>query len=119
MHLIIKDKNGNPWNWKNGEIVKRGDRPCLEYALPFVQGVFADTELAYDYPFAPFPFGATATPDGNQWTGRFDYRVMDKYVAIDGLTAGKWYCNLVFFFSFNFPGEWTFELTFPSLTRIP
>lgn len=118
MHLIIRDKNGIPWNWKKGEIVKRGDRPCLEYALPFTQGVFADTELVYDYPFAPFPFGATATPDGNQWTRRFDYRVLDKYVGIEGLTPGKWHCNLVFYFSFNFTGEWTFELTFPNLTRI-
>jgi hypothetical protein len=119
IHLVFKDKNGNPWNWKNSEMVKRGDRPCLEYALPFVKGVFADTELVYDYPFAPFPFGATKTPDGNPWTGRFDYRILSDYVAIDGLTAGKWHCNLVFYFSFNFEGEWTYELTFPSLTRIP
>lgn len=118
MHLIIKDKNGIAWSWKKGEIVKRGDRPCLEYALPFVQGEFGDTDLTYAYPFAPFPFGATATPDGGQWTRRFDYRVLDKGVSIQGLTPGKWHCNLVFYFSFNFAGEWTFELTFPNLTRL-
>lgn len=118
MHLIFMDKNGTPWNWKNSEMVKRGDRPCLEYALPFVQGEFLDTELVYAYPFAPFPFGATATPDGGQWARRFDYRIMSKYVGIDGLTPGKWNCNLVFYFSFNFEGEWTFELTFPNLNHI-
>jgi hypothetical protein len=119
VHLIFRDKNGNPWNWKKGEMVKRGDRPCLEYALPFVKGVFGDTDLTYDYPFAPFPFGPTYTPEGNQWTNRFDYRVLNDYVAIDGLTPGKWHCNLVFYFSFNYAGEWTFDLQFPSLTRIP
>lgn len=119
VHLIIKDKNGSPWNWKKSEMVKRGDRPCLEYALPFIKGIFGDTDLTYDYPFAPFPFGSTFTPDGNEWATRFDYRVLSDYVAIDGLTTGKWHCNLVFFFKFNYGGEWTFDLQFPSLTRIP
>ena len=119
IHLIIRDKNGNPWNWKNSEIVKRGDRPCLEYALPYVKGVFADTEIVYDYPFAPFPFGTIVTPAGLALDKRIDYRILNDYVAIDGLTAGKWNCNLVFYFSFNFEGEWTFDLKFPSLTRIP
>ena len=119
IHLIIRDKNGNPWNWKNSEIVKRGDRPCLEYALPYAKGEFNDADLVYEYPFAPFPFGATLTPDGNSWANRFDYRILGNYVAIDGLTPGKWHCNLVFYFSFNFDGEWTFDLAFPSLTRIP
>jgi hypothetical protein len=119
LHLIMRDKNGNAWNWKNSEIVKRGDRPCLEYALPWVKGVFADTELVYDYPFAPFPFGTIVTPAGLALDKRIDYRILNSYVAIDGLTPGKWNCNLVFYFSFNFEGEWTFDLTFPSLTRIP
>lgn len=119
IHLIFRDKNGSPWNWKNSEMVKRGDRPCLEYALPYVKGVFNDTDLVYEYPFAPFPFGPTLTPGGNSWNNRFDYRILSDYVAIDGLTPGKWHCNLVFYFTFNFDGEWTFDLTFPSLTRIP
>lgn len=118
MHLVIKDKNGKAWNWKNNEIVKRGDRPCLEYALPWAKGEFGETDLTYEYPFAPFPFGKTVTPDGIQWERRFDYRIMNSYVAIDGLTSGKWNCNLVFYFSFNLEGEWTFEITFPNLTRL-
>ncbi len=119
IHLVVKDKNGNPWNWGNSEMVKRGDRPCLEYAMPWSKGVFGETDLTYEYPFAPFPFGKIATPGGNQWERRIDYRILNSYVAIDGLTPGKWHCNLVFYFSFNFEGEWTFEITFPSLTRIP
>lgn len=118
MHLVIKDKNGNAWNWKNNEIVKRGDRPCLEYALPWAKGEFGETDLTYEYPFAPFPFGKTVTPDGVQWERRFDYRIMNSYVAVDGLTPGKWNCNLVFYFSFNLEGEWMFEITFPNLTRL-
>lgn len=119
IHLVIKDKNGLAWNWQKNEIVKRGDRPCLEYALPWTQGVFGETNLVYEYPFAPFPFGKTITPDGVTWERRFDYRIMNKFLAIDGLTPGQWNCNLVFYFSFNFAGEWTFELTFPNLRRIP
>lgn len=118
LHLIIRDKNGNPWSWKNKEIVKRGDRPCLEYALPFVKGEFKDTELVYEYPFAPFPFGTIVTPDGLALEKRIDYRVLSDYVAIDGLTPGKWHCNLMFYFSFNFEGEWTFDLKYPNLTRL-
>jgi hypothetical protein len=119
IHLIFKDKNGSPWNWNKKEMVKRGDRPCLEYALPYVKGVFADTELVYEYPFAPFPIGKIVTPGGNIWENRLDYRILSDFVAIDGLTPGKWHCNLVFYFTFNLEGEWTFELTFPNLTRIP
>lgn len=119
IHLIIRDKNGNPWSWKNNEIVKRGDRPCLQYALPWVKGEFNDTDLVYEYPFAPFPFGTIVTPGGLALDKRIDYRILNDFVAIDGLTAGKWNCNLVFYFSFNFKGEWTFDLKFPSLTRIP
>jgi hypothetical protein len=118
LHLVIKDKNGNSWSWKNSEVVKRGDRPCLEYALPWTQGEFSDTDLTYEYPFAPFPFGKIVTPDGTAWERRFDYRILSPYVAIDGLTPGQWNCNLVFYFSFNLEGEWTFELTFPNLTRL-
>jgi hypothetical protein len=118
LHLIIRDKNGNPWSWKNSEIVKRGDRPCLQYALPWVKGEFNDTELVYAYPFAPFPFGTIVTPDGLALEKRIDYRILSDYVAIDGLTPGKWHCNLMFYFSFNFEGEWTFDIKYPSLTRI-
>lgn len=119
IHLIIRDKNGSPWSWKKGEIVKRGDRPCLEYALPWTKGIFGDVDLTYEYPFAPFPFGAIITPDGVSWKSRYDYRVLNDYVAIDGLTPAKWHVNLVFYFSFNYEGEWTFDITFPNLTRIP
>ncbi len=119
VHLIIRDKNGNPWSWKNNEMVKRGDRPCLEFALPWTEGVFNDVDLVYEYPFAPFPFGkiVTGAGDGIEWNRRYDYRLLADYVAIDGLTPNKWNVNMVFYFSFNVPGEWTFELQFPSLTR--
>lgn len=114
IHLIVCDKNGSSFNWKNGEIVTRGteDRGCLEQ-VSFDEPIYETTEAVYKYPFAPFPFAPGGTNEYNYY-----YRILRGRVGYDDTTQSG-YLNLLFNFRALADGAWTIKITFPGITRIP
>lgn len=111
--LIICDKNGNPFDWKNGEVITRGsDRGSFE-SLTFGQPIYTNEKATYEYPFAPFPFA----PGGiNQYN--YYYRILGSYVKYDDPAQGG-FMNLTFNFRALSSGKWTVKITYPGITRIP
>ncbi len=119
----IVDKHGVPWNPKNGEIVKRGDRPHFAMFAPFAPQVNTDSSMVFVYPFAPFPIGTSdATYNG------YDsfYRVLRQHVDIDGnvpstgeeCLPGEWSMNVTFGFRFFMEGDWEVTIHMNNVTRI-
>lgn len=114
IHLTVCDKNGSPFNWKNGEIVTRGteDRGCLEQ-VSFEEPVYEASKAVYKYPFAPFPFAPGGTNEYNYY-----YRILRGYVKYDNPERSG-YMNLLFNFRALADGTWNVKITYPAITRIP
>lgn len=118
IHVRVCDQNGNPFNWKTGEVAKRGSRPCLEFATPWAETIYTDTEAIFEYPFTPFPFGPISSEDGTWSTDYCYYRIKNDYVAIDGYDAQRYYADITFFFYLYRAGEWWVDIKYPTINRV-
>ena len=113
IEFIVCDKNGNPFSWKDSEIVNRGtDRSKLEDVC-FETPNYGETSAIFKYPFAPFPFA----PGGSEQY-QYCYRILGNYVKYDD-SARSGYMNLVVNFRVLLEGKWTIKVKFPAITRIP
>ena len=82
VRLKITDKNGNPFNPKAGELIKRGDRPTFENYARFHPVQYTDTTMVCDFELTPFPM--------LEYPGYgylMYYRIPSKFVTIDAGTT--------------------------------
>jgi len=115
--LKIIDKNGNAFNPKAGEIVKRGDRPMFESHVKFNPVVTTDTALICDFEVAPFPLTKLIASNGTDWGFLNYYRIPMAYASIDNLPNNN--VNPVFGFRVLMEGTYIVEVRLPSVTRVP
>ncbi|MGK6351946.1 hypothetical protein [Parapedobacter sp. DT-150] len=112
--LKIVDKNGNPFNPAQGEVIRRGDRPTFESHVKFNPVIETDTALICDYEVAPFPL--TNYNDGvTDWAYLIYYRIPKDYAVIDGLQSLN--VNPVFGFRVLMEGTYVVTVRLPSVTR--
>lgn len=114
--LKIVDKNGVAFNPKNGEIVKRGDRPMFETHVKFNPVQITENALICDYEVAPFPLAKYIDRKGTDWGYLIYYRIPMKYAQVDGLPANN--VNPVFGFQLLMEGTYEVEVKLPAVTRI-
>ena len=112
--LKIVDKNGNPFNPKAGEVIKRGDRPTFESHVKFNPVAVNDTAMVCDFEVAPFPLTRLVTGTTN-WNYLMYYRIPMKYAIIDGLLNNN--VNPVFGFRVLMEGTFVVTVRLPSVTR--
>lgn len=113
--LKIVDKNGNPWNPRGGEVVRRGDRPTFESHVKFNPVLETDTALICDFEVAPFPLAGLH--DGvTDWGYLIYYRIPMQYAQIDGLPNNN--VNPVFGFRILMEGTYIVEVQLTDVTRV-
>lgn len=112
IHLYIYDKNGNPFNWENGEVILRGDDRSSFELVSFDDPVYTSEKAIYKYPFAPFPFGT-----GGSTGFEYYYRIPKNYVKYDNPERGG-YMNILFNFRALCAGTWTIKVHYSHITRV-
>lgn len=116
--LKLVDKNGNPFNPKAGEIIKRGDRPVFENYARFHPVITTDTAMIIDFELAPFPL--TRYNDGvTDWNHLMYYRIPSKFVKVDNMTPNAYSVNPRFAFVVKLEGTYIVELKFTDAVRTP
>jgi hypothetical protein len=81
--LKIVDKNGTPFNPRNNEIIKRGDRNSFDTFARFHPLVLTDSTMTCNFEVTPFPL--VAGPPGQGYT--IYYRIPGTFARLDpGLT---------------------------------
>ncbi|HEY1167030.1 MAG TPA: DUF5007 domain-containing protein [Chitinophaga sp.] len=116
--LKLVDKNGNPFNPKAGEIIKRGDRPVFENYARFHPVITTDTAMIIDFELAPFPL--TKYNDGvTDWNHLMYYRIPSKFVKVDNMTPNAYSVNPRFAFVVKLEGTYIVELKFTDAVRTP
>ena len=75
--LKIVDKNGTPFNPKNHEIIKRGDRSDFESYAKFHPIIYTDTAMICDFELTPFPFSPSS------FGYLMYYRIPSNFVKLD------------------------------------
>lgn len=114
--LKITDKNGVPFNPKAGEIIKRGDRPTFESYARFNPIQYTDTAMICDFEVAPFPL-AKYVDASTDWGHLIYYRIPEKNIVFDGMTAGQYSANLRFAYVIKLEGTYIIEFRLPDATR--
>jgi hypothetical protein len=116
--LKLVDKNGNPFNPKAGEIIKRGDRPVFENYARFHPVITTDTAMIIDFELAPFPL--TIYHDGStNWGHLMYYRIPSKFVKVDNMTPNAYSVNPRFAFVVKLEGTYIVEIRFTDAVRTP
>jgi hypothetical protein len=116
--LKLVDKNGNPFNPKAGEIIKRGDRPVFENYARFHPVITTDTAMIIDFELAPFPL--TKHNDGaTDWGHLMYYRIPSKFVKVDNMTPNAYSVNPRFAFVVKLEGTYIVEIRFTDAVRTP
>jgi len=116
--LKLSDKNGNPFNPKAGEIIKRGDRPTFENYTKFHPISYNDTSMICDFEVPPFPLARYVTPS-TDWGHLIYYRIPSQFVLIDGLAAHKYSANVRIAFDVKLEGTYIVEYRMPDAVRTP
>ena len=114
--LKITDKNGESFNPKAGEVMKRGDRPTFENYARFNPVKYTDTAMICDFEVAPFPL-AKYIDASTDWGHLIYYRIPETKLVFDGLTAGQYSANLRFAFVIKLEGTYIVEFRLPDATR--
>lgn len=115
--LKLTDKNGNAFNPKAGEIIRRGDRPTFENYARFNPVQFTDTAMICDFEVAPFPLAKYVTPT-TDWGHLIYYRIPSQFATVDGFTPGLYSVNPRFAFTLKMEGTYIIELKFTDVTRV-
>ncbi|WP_217603830.1 DUF5007 domain-containing protein [Chitinophaga sp. GbtcB8] len=115
--LKLVDKNGNPFNPKAGEIIKRGDRPVFENYARFHPIITTDTAMICDFELAPFPL--TKYNDGvTDWNHLMYYRIPSQFVKVDNMAANAFSVNPRFAFVVKLEGTYIVEIKFLDAERV-
>jgi len=115
--LKLVDKNGNPFNPKAGEIIKRGDRPVFENYARFHPIITTDTAMICDFELAPFPL--TRYNDGaTDWNHLMYYRIPSQFVKVDNMAANAFSVNPRFAFVVKLEGTYVVEIKFLDAERV-
>ncbi|MFT4204665.1 MAG: DUF5007 domain-containing protein [Chitinophagaceae bacterium] len=85
--LKIVDKNGVPFNPKDGEIILRGDRPSFSNYSKFHDVEYTDTAMVCNYEVAPFPLSTYVDATGYGWGYLQYYRIPSRYVSMDAMPS--------------------------------
>lgn len=117
--LKISDKNGNAFNPKAGEIIKRGDRPTFENYTRFHPIQYTDTAMICDFEVAPFPLAKYVDAGGTNWNHLIYYRIPETHIAFDNMAAGKYNANPRFAFDIKLEGTYIVEFRLPDAVRVP
>lgn len=119
--LRIKDKNGNVFNPKKGEIGKRPRSGTEGGYLQTLQDyslstTLYDDRIEFTYGVVPFPLASL----GNGFN--YYYRIPSKYVQFDeslGLPYNTYSCNFRFSFQTFAPGTYEIDVIVPQVVRVP
>ena len=115
--LKLTDKNGNPFNPKKGEIIKRGDRPIFENYARFHPIEYTDTAMICNFEIAPFPLSRYSN-NGTQWNYLMYYRIPSSFLKVDNsLTSKIGSVNPLFAFRLMKAGVYVVEIRMPKTTR--
>ncbi|GEP88408.1 protein of unknown function [Chitinophaga terrae (ex Kim and Jung 2007)] len=116
--LKITDKDGKPFNPKNGEIIKRGDRPTFESYSRFHPVEYTDTSMICNFEIAPFPI-AKYSSGGTNFNYLIYYRIPSTFATVDkSLTTKIGSVNPLFAFRLMKAGTYLVEIRLPKTTRI-
>lgn len=113
--LKITDKNGKPFNPKQGAVIKRGDRPTFETHAKFNPVVSTDEALVCDFEVAPFPLVKYITP-ATDWGYLIYYRIPKAFINIDGMPNQN--ANPAFGFRVKMEGTYEIEVKLTDATKI-
>jgi hypothetical protein len=113
--LKITDKNGRAFNPKNGEVIKRGDRPTFETHAKFNPVIQTDSALVCDFEVAPFPLVKYVTP-ATDWGYLMYYRIPKSFAIIDGQPNSS--VNPAFGFRVLMEGTYVVEVKLTDVTRV-
>jgi hypothetical protein len=119
--LIVKflDKNGVPFNPKNGEIERRGDRPEFTNYARFNPVIFTDTALVLKYEIAPFPITQYINKaTGQNWGFLIYYRINNNFCQVDGFAPKARHVLPRFSMRVNGRGTYMLTFKFPDVTRL-
>lgn len=115
--LKLTDKDGNPFNPKKAEIIKRGDRPIFENYARFHPVEYTDTAMICNFEIAPFPLSRYSS-GGTNWNFLMYYRIPSSFVSIDkSLTSKIGSVNPLFAFRLMKAGTYIVEIRMPKTTR--
>jgi hypothetical protein len=114
----LLDKNGTPFNPKNGEIVKRPNSG-LNPNPPFLQNfqdythsyIATDTAMVFPFAFTPMPYVSL----GNGYN--LYYRIPTQFVHIDGFPDNTYSCNPRIPVRIWLPGTYNITMQFPDVTH--
>ncbi len=115
--LKIVDKNGQPFNPKSGEIIKRGDRPTFESYARFNPVEVTDTAMICDFEVAPFPMARYVTP-ATDWGFLMYYRIPAEFVQVDNKSAKTESANPRFEFRIMMEGTYIVEVQMKDAERL-
>lgn len=115
----ILDKNGNPFNPIEGEIVRRPNTGTTGGYLQTMQDYSIESEsfedrMEFIYGVVPFPLASL----GNGFN--YYYRIPAQYVVFDaslGLPYNTYSCNARFSFQTFTPGTYKIDVIVPQVTR--
>ncbi|WP_295117883.1 DUF5007 domain-containing protein [uncultured Chitinophaga sp.] len=108
--LKVSDKNGKAFNPKNGEVIRRGDRPVFENYARFNPVIFTDTAMICDFEVAPFPLASYIDNTGYNWGGLMYYRIPSQFVTVDGYPQGGYSLNPRWDFKVKLEGTYLLEI---------
>ncbi|ANI89087.1 hypothetical protein A9P82_07160 [Arachidicoccus ginsenosidimutans] len=111
IYLKIVDKNGVPFNPKNGEIILRGDRPSFATYSKFYPVIYNDTAMVCNYALAPFPLATYVDETGYSWGYLQYYRIPSQYVSMDAMPSPNGYsANPVISFQLFLEGTYVVQV---------
>lgn len=115
--LKMVDKNGRTFNPKNGEIIKRGDRPTFENYAKFNPVIKTDTAMICDFEIAPFPLTKYVTPT-TDWGFLMYYRIPSTYAKIDNFPTNVGFSvNPRWSWQLKLEGTYVIQIQFPDVTK--
>ncbi|MBO9732019.1 MAG: DUF5007 domain-containing protein [Chitinophaga sp.] len=115
--LKLADKDGNAFNPKKGEIIKRGDRPIFENYARFHPIEYTDTAMICNFEIAPFPLSRYYA-NGTQWNYLMYYRLPSTFLSVDkSLTPKIGSVNPIISFRLMKAGTYLVEIRMQKTTK--
>ncbi len=115
--LKMSDKNGRAFNPKNGEIIKRGDRPTFENYAKFNPVIVTDTAMICDFEIAPFPLTKYVTPT-TDWGFLMYYRIPSTFARVDNFPTNVGFSvNPRWSWQLKLEGTYVVEIRFTDVTK--
>lgn len=110
------DRNGDPFNPRTGEVVKRGDRPTFADWSPYYPEEVTDTAIVYEYPLTGLNYPLIRQIDlaGSSWADGITY-----YRVVGNATNIGRNINTVSTLSYFLSGTYTVTYRLNNVVRTP